>query len=36
LEDKDAYRQVVEGCYNIALRNHNSKDCVRFMLKTIK
>lgn len=33
LEDKEAYNTVVENCYNIALRSHNSKDCTRYMLK---
>ena len=33
LEDKDAYGKVVENCYNIALRSHNSKDCTRYMIK---
>lgn len=36
LEDKDAYKKVVENCYNIAKLQHNSKDCVRFMLKTVQ
>lgn len=36
LENKEAYNTVVEKCYNIAKQNHNSKDCVRFMLKTVK
>jgi len=36
LEDKDAYNKVVENCYNIAKIQHNSKDCVRFMLKTVQ
>lgn len=33
LEDKEAYDKVVENCYNIALKSHNSKDCTRYMLK---
>lgn len=33
LEDKEAYNRVVEECYQIAKRNHNSKDCTRYMLK---
>ncbi len=33
LENKDAYNRVVEDCYNIASKSHNSKDCVRYMLK---
>lgn len=36
LENKDAYNRVVDECYNIAKRNHNSKDCVRYMLKVTK
>ena len=35
LEDKDAYKTVVDKCYEIAKLSHNSKDCVRFMLKTV-
>lgn len=35
LEDKAAYNVVVEKCYKIAKLNHNSKDCVRYMLKTV-
>ena len=34
LEDKEAYTQIVENCYRIAKQSHNSKDCVRYMLKT--
>lgn len=33
LEDKNAYDKVVQNCYEIALRSHNSKDCTRYMLK---
>lgn len=33
LEDKDAYKRVVNECYNIAKISHNSKDCTRYMLK---
>ncbi len=33
LENKSAYNRVVKDCYNIALKCHNSKDCVRYMLK---
>lgn len=33
LEDKDAYKRVVDECYNIAKISHNSKDCTRYMLK---
>ncbi len=36
LENKDAYKKVVENCYDIAHKNHNSKDCVRYMLKVVK
>ena len=36
LEDKAAYNVIVEKCYQIAKQNHNSKDCVRYMLKTVK
>jgi hypothetical protein len=35
LEDEEAYKTVVENCYNIAKQSHNSKDCVRYMLKTV-
>ena len=35
LDDKDAYDKVVEECYSIAKQSHNSKDCVRYMLKTV-
>ena len=33
LDDEEAYDKVVENCYNIALKSHNSKDCTRYMLK---
>ncbi len=33
LEDKEAYKRVVDECYNIAKISHNSKDCTRYMLK---
>lgn len=33
LEDKEAYQKVVEKCYDVAKRSHNSKDCTRYMLK---
>lgn len=33
LDDEEAYNKVVENCYNIALKSHNSKDCTRYMLK---
>ena len=36
LEDKDAYSKVVEECYKIAKQSHNSKDCIRYMLKTVQ
>ena len=36
LEDPIAYNKVVENCYNIAKVQHNSKDCVRYMLKTVQ
>ena len=31
----DAYNIVTENCYRIAKQNHNSKDCVRYLLKEI-
>ncbi len=34
LDDKEAYRQIVDKCYKIAKQSHNSKDCTRYMLKT--
>ena len=36
LEDKEAYNRVVEECYRIASQSHNSKDCIKYMLKTVK
>lgn len=33
LEDEQAYKQVTEACFNIAEKSHNSKNCVRYMLK---
>ena len=33
LEDKEAYKRVVDECYNIAKMSHNSKVCTRYMLK---
>lgn len=36
LEDKEAYNTVVENCYQIACQSHNSKDCVRYMLKVVQ
>ncbi len=35
LEDKEAYKRVTEECYKIARYSHNSKDCVRYMLKSL-
>lgn len=35
LEDKEAYNRVTEECYNIAKHSHNSKNCVRYMLKEV-
>lgn len=35
LDDKDAYNKVVRNCYRIAKHSHNSKDCVRYMLKVV-
>ncbi len=35
LEDKEAYNKVTEECYKIAKQSHNSKDCVRYILKEI-
>ena len=32
VDDKDAYKKVVEKCYNIAKCSHNSKDCVRYIV----
>ena len=36
LADSQAYDKVVNSCYNIAKQSHNSKDCVRYMLKVVK
>lgn len=36
LEDESAYNKIVEECYRIASQSHNSKDCVRYMLKVLK
>ena len=36
LDDEEAYNTVVESCWKIANRSHNSKDCVRCMLSEIK
>lgn len=35
LEDFEAYSKVVNACYNIAKRSHNSKICTKYMLKTV-
>ncbi len=35
LEDEEAYSKVVNKCYDIAKQSHNSKDCVRYILKTV-
>ena len=35
LDDDEAYKKVVERCYNIASKYHNSKDCVQYILKTV-
>ena len=35
LEDREAYNRIVENCYRIAKQSHNSKDCVRYILKTV-
>ncbi len=35
LEDSAAYKRVVEECYRIAKQSHNSRDCVRYILKTV-
>lgn len=36
LDDKDAYNTITENCYRIVRQNHNSKDCVRYILKMVK
>ncbi len=36
LEDEEAYKKVTEECYKIARQSHNSKDCVRYILKTVQ
>lgn len=36
LEDVDAYKRVTEECWKIAKQSHNSKDCTRYMLKTVE
>ncbi len=35
LDDREAYSKIVESCYRIAKQSHNSKDCVRYILKTV-
>ena len=35
LDDPIAYDMVVENCYRIAKLNHNSKDCVKYMLQIV-
>ena len=35
LEDRIAYELIVDNCYNIAKHNHNSKDCVKYMLQIV-
>ena len=35
LEDEEAYKKVTDECYKIAHQSHNSKDCVRYMLKIV-
>ncbi len=35
LEDKEAYNKVTEECYKIAKQSHNSKDCVKYILKEV-
>lgn len=36
LDDAEAYKKVTEECYEIARQSHNSKDCVRYMLKSVQ
>ena len=36
LENKQAYNTIVENCYQIAKNNHNSMDCVKYMLDVVK
>ncbi len=36
LEDNEAYNRVVEECYDIALKNHNSMICTKYMINTVK
>ena len=35
LEDEEAYKKVTDECYKIAQNSHNSKDCVRYILKVV-
>ena len=35
LADKEAYKKVTDICWQIANQYHNSKNCVRYMLKTV-
>lgn len=35
LEDEEAYKKVTDECYKIAKNSHNSKDCVRYILKVV-
>ena len=35
LEDDEAYKKVTDECYKIAKNSHNSKDCVRYILKVV-
>lgn len=35
IDDNEAYKTVVNSCYNIAKHSHNSKNCVRYMLKIV-
>ena len=35
LENNTAYKKLTEQCYKIAKQSHNSKDCVRYMLKEV-
>ena len=36
LENELAYNTIIENCYIIAKNNHNSKDCVKYMLDIVK
>ena len=36
LEDEEAYKKVVNDCYEIALQKNNSKDCVKYMMSVVK